>query len=100
MRLKGHGNSVLPRIAGEEERTRPTEADALAGKFAVDTPFVRDTPRTCLFPGGHGLQRPRARYLARPPDRRPRQGLRDRAQIHVPSHILTRQSAYGIVCPL
>ncbi|MFJ9736833.1 DUF5959 family protein [Streptomyces sp. NPDC101166] len=50
IRLEGDGNSVVLRIAGKEERRSPTEADALVGEFLIDTPFVRGTLKTWLFP--------------------------------------------------
>ncbi|GLX50429.1 hypothetical protein Shyhy01_33790 [Streptomyces hygroscopicus subsp. hygroscopicus] len=50
IRLEGNGNRVLLRITGKEERRRPTEADVLVGEFVVDTPFVRGTLRTWIFP--------------------------------------------------
>lgn len=48
--LKGDGNSVILRITGKEERKRPTGVDALVGEFVVDTPFVRGTLKTWIFP--------------------------------------------------
>ncbi|MGW0998966.1 DUF5959 family protein [Streptomyces sp. NPDC002520] len=45
IRLEGDGNSVVLRITGRGERER-----ALAGEFVVDTPFVRGTLKTSLFP--------------------------------------------------
>ncbi|MFE2993364.1 DUF5959 family protein, partial [Streptomyces sp. NPDC059262] len=50
IRLEGDGNSVILRIVGKEERKRPIEADALVGEFLVDTPFVRGTLKTWIFP--------------------------------------------------
>ncbi|WP_181786008.1 DUF5959 family protein [Streptomyces phytophilus] len=50
IRLGGDGNSVILRIAGKEEGKRPDEADVLAGEFVVDTPFVRGTLKTWIFP--------------------------------------------------
>ncbi|MEU8825817.1 DUF5959 family protein [Streptomyces sp. NPDC048636] len=48
--LEGDGNSVVLRIVGEEERKRPHKTTALAGEFLVDTPFVRGTLKTWIFP--------------------------------------------------
>ncbi|WP_419993985.1 DUF5959 family protein [Streptomyces boninensis] len=50
IRLEGNGNSVILRITGKEEQERPTDADVLAGEFLVDTPFVRGTLETWIFP--------------------------------------------------
>ncbi|MFF7356890.1 DUF5959 family protein [Streptomyces filipinensis] len=50
IRLEGDGNSVILRVAGKAERKRPAQADALAGEFLVDTPFVRGTLRTWVSP--------------------------------------------------
>ncbi|WBB59706.1 DUF5959 family protein [Streptomyces sp. WMMC500] len=50
IRLEGDGNSVVLRITGNEERKPPAEAEALVGEFVVDTPFVRGTLRTWVFP--------------------------------------------------
>jgi hypothetical protein len=50
IRLEGEGNSVVLRIAGRQERKGPTEADALVGEFLVDTPFIRGTLKTWIFP--------------------------------------------------
>ncbi|QDN75326.1 hypothetical protein FNV64_06605 [Streptomyces sp. S1A1-7] len=52
----------------------------------------REVPAAIIF---HGVRPP-----ARPRDGRARQGLCGRSQIQVSSHILARQSAYGIVCPV
>ncbi|MBL1097204.1 DUF5959 family protein [Streptomyces coffeae] len=48
--LEGDGNSVILRVAGKEQRKRPAESDALVGEFLVDTPFVRGTLKTWIFP--------------------------------------------------
>lgn len=48
--LEGSGNSVILRITGKAERKRPDGADMLVGEFRVDTPFVRGSLKTWLFP--------------------------------------------------
>ncbi|MEU2058023.1 DUF5959 family protein [Streptomyces bungoensis] len=50
IRLEGNGNSVVLRITGKSERKRPTGANVLVGEFMVDTPFVRGTLKTWIFP--------------------------------------------------
>ncbi|MFF0723224.1 DUF5959 family protein [Streptomyces sp. NPDC004134] len=50
IRLEGDGNSVVLRIDGRETRKPPVEADVLVGEFVVETPFVRGTLKTWLFP--------------------------------------------------
>jgi hypothetical protein len=50
IRLEGDGNSVILRITGKGEREGLIEVDGLAGEFVVDTPFVRGTLETSLFP--------------------------------------------------
>ncbi|PAZ10851.1 hypothetical protein CLM62_38825 [Streptomyces sp. SA15] len=46
--LEGNGNSVILRITGKEKL--PGEADVLVGEFQVDTPFVRGSLKTWVFP--------------------------------------------------
>ena len=50
IQLTGGGNSVVLRITGKEERKHPDETDVLAGEFQVETPFVRGSVKTWLFP--------------------------------------------------
>ena len=50
IRLEGHGNSVVLRVAGKKEQTRPDADEALVGEFVVDTAFVSGTVRTWLGP--------------------------------------------------
>ncbi|AUH40872.1 DUF5959 family protein [Streptomyces sp. CMB-StM0423] len=50
IRLEGDGNSVVLRIDGKEARKPPVEEDVLVGEFVVETPFVRGTLKTWLFP--------------------------------------------------
>ncbi|MGW7379144.1 DUF5959 family protein [Streptomyces sp. NPDC054794] len=50
IRLEGGGNTVILRITGKETRQGLTGTDVLAGEFHVDTPFVRGSLRTWLFP--------------------------------------------------
>ncbi|MEV0173109.1 DUF5959 family protein [Streptomyces sp. NPDC050803] len=54
IRLEGEGNSVVLRITGRDARGPHGEADVLVGEFRVDTPFVRGTLRTWVFPGDLG----------------------------------------------
>jgi hypothetical protein len=48
--LEGEGNSVILRITGKEKRKHPGETDVLVGEFQVDTPFVRGSLKTWVFP--------------------------------------------------
>lgn len=50
IRLEGEGNSVILRLTGTSDSHGRGAADALAGEFVVDTPFVRGSLRTSVFP--------------------------------------------------
>ena len=50
VRLEGGGNSVILRLSGRGRLHGPGSVDALAGEFVVDTPFVRGSLKSWVFP--------------------------------------------------
>ncbi|NUK59546.1 DUF5959 family protein [Streptomyces lunaelactis] len=50
IRLEGEGNSLILRITGKARLEGPATTDVLAGEILVDTPFVRGSITTSVFP--------------------------------------------------
>ncbi|MER5918509.1 DUF5959 family protein, partial [Streptomyces sp. NPDC001982] len=50
IRLRGEGNSVVLRLGGRQHPQGLGAAGARAGEFLVETPFVRGSLRTWVFP--------------------------------------------------
>lgn len=50
IRLEGEGGSVILRIMGKQDVRVPASASVLVGEFLVETPFVRGSLKTWIFP--------------------------------------------------